>query len=171
MRGVKPLGGVSARLRGKFSVDLKVIAANELADLLLALDYDRQRGRLHPAHRGQEKPPIAGVEGGHGARAVDAHQPVGLGAAARGVGQGLHLGIGAQMGKAVADGLRRHRLQPQAADGLAQRLGATCVLLDETENQLALTPGVAGVNQLRHVFALGQFDHGVQARFGFVHRL
>ena len=171
VRGVKPFGGVSARLRGKFGVDLKVIAADEFADLLLALDHHRQRGRLHPAHGGEEKAAVARVKSRHGARAVDAHQPVGLGAAARRVGQGLHLGIGAQMGKAVADGLRRHGLQPQAADWLAQRLGATGVLLNETENQFALAPGVAGVDQGAHVFALGQFDHRVQARFGFVHGL
>ena len=75
------------------------------------------------------------------------------------------------MGKTIAYGLRRHGLQPQAADRLAQRLGATGVLFNQAEDEFALAPGVAGVNQLAHVFALGEFDYGVQARFGFVHRL
>jgi hypothetical protein len=51
--------------------------------------------------------------------------------------------------EAVADGLRRHALQPQAAHRLVQRaLGAGGVLLDEAEDELALAPGVAGVDQL-----------------------
>ena len=37
------------------------------------------------------------IEGGHGARAVDADQPVGFGAADRGIGQPLHFGAGAQL--------------------------------------------------------------------------
>ncbi len=113
---VEPLGVVAAGLGLEAGVDLPVVAADELADLLLALDHHRQRRRLHPSHRGQEEAAVARVERGHGTGAVDAHQPVGLGAATRGVGQRQHLRVAAQVGKTVADRLRRHRLQPQALD-------------------------------------------------------
>ena len=167
---VKPLAGVAAGLGIKAGVQLPVVAALEGADFFFALDHHRQRRRLHPAHGGEEKTAVAAVEGGQGAGAVDAHQPVGLGAAARGVGQRAHLRVAAQGAKAVADGLRRHRLQPQPLHRLAQPLGAASVLLDQPEDQLALAPGVAGVDQRRHVFALGQLDHSVEARLGFLDR-
>jgi hypothetical protein len=73
--------------------------------------------------------------------------------------------------EAVADGLWRHRLQPQAVHRFAQRLGATRILFNQTEDQLTLAPGVAGVHQLVDILAFGQFDHGVEPGFGFVHRL
>jgi hypothetical protein len=173
--GVEPLGGVFARLGAEGGVDFPVVTADELADLFLALHHQRQRGRLHTAHGGQKEPAIARVERRHGARAVDAHQPVGLRAAARGVGQPRHLLLGAQRVKAVADGLGRHALQPQALDGFAQTFAiwfaATGVLLDQTEDQLALAARVAGVDEFGHVLALGLFDHRVQARLGLVHGL
>ena len=85
--GSNHLPGYSPASARKLRVDFPVVAADELADLLLALDHDGQRRRLHAAHRGQEEAAVARVEGGHRARAVDADQPVGLGARARGVGQ------------------------------------------------------------------------------------
>jgi hypothetical protein len=45
------------------------------------------------------------------------------------------------------------------------------VLLDQPEDQLALAPGVARVDQVGDVLALGQLDHRVQARLGLVDRL
>ena len=152
-------------------MDFPVVARHVLPDLLLALHHHGQRGRLHAAHGGQEEPAVARVEGRHGTRAVDAHQPVGLAAAARGVVQALHLGVGAQVVEAVADGLRRHALQPQALHRLAQRFAAAGVLLDQAEDQLALAPRVAGVDERAHVLAPGLPHHGVQARLGLVHRL
>ena len=77
--------------------------------------------------------------------------------------------VRAQVAKTVTNGLGRHALQPQAADRLAQRLGAPGVLLNQAEDQLALAPGVAGIDDLGDVFAFGQLDHRVQARLGFVH--
>ena len=168
---VKPLGGVLAGLGGKTGVNFPVVAADELADLLLALYHHRQRGRLHPPDGRQKKAAVTRVEGGHGTRAVNAHQPVGLTAAARGVGQGLHLRIAAQGAKTIADRLRRHALQPQAADRLAQRLDAPGILLDQPEDQFALAARVAGVDELVHIFAFGQPHHGVEPSLGFVHRL
>ncbi|CAB4806593.1 unannotated protein [freshwater metagenome] len=171
MLWVKPLGGILAGLRGKTGVDFPVVAADELADLLLALYHHRQRGRLHPPDGRQEKPAIARVEGGHGPGAVDTHQPIGLTATARGVGQGLHLRIAAQGAKTIANRLRRHALQPQAANRLAQRLDAPGVLFDQPEDQFALAPRVAGVDELVHIFAFGQPHHGVEPSLGLVHRL
>ena len=112
MRRVEPFGGIAARLRTEFSMDLEIVAADEFADLLLALDHHRQRGRLHPPDCGQKETTVARVESCHGARAVDPDQPIGLGTATRRIGQRLHLRIGAQVIEAVADGLRRHGLQP-----------------------------------------------------------
>ena len=149
-----------------------VVAAHELADLFLALHHQRQGGRLHAAHGGQEEAAVARVEGRHGARAVDADQPVGFGAAARGAGQSLHLLVAAQVVEAVANRLRCHGLQPQALDGLAQAaLGAACVLLDQAEDQLTFAARVTGVDEFGHILALGLLDHGVQAGLGLVHGL
>jgi hypothetical protein len=169
---VEPLAQVLAGLGVESAVHFPVVAADELADLFLALHHQGQRGRLHPAHGGQEEAAVARVEGRHGARAVDAHQPVGFGAAARGAGQALHLGVAAQVVEAVADGLRRHGLQPQALDRLAQAaLGAAGVLLDQAEDQLTLAARVTGVDEFGHILALGLLDHGVQAGLGLVHGL
>ena len=126
---------------------------------------------MHPAHGGEEKTAVARVEGGEGAGAVDAHQPIGLGAAAGGVGQALHLRGAAQAVKAVADGLGRHGLQPQALDRFVQRFFATGVLLDQAEDELALAARVTGVDDGVHVLALGLFDHGGQTGLGFLNRL
>ena len=172
---VEPLAQVLAGLRIEGGMHFPVVAAHELADLFLALHHQGQRGRLHAAHGGQEEAAIARIEGRHGARAVDAHQPVGLGAAARGAGQAQHLRVAAQVLEAVADGLRRHGLQPQALDRLAQALavglGACGVLLDQAEDQLTLAARVAGVDEFGDILALGQLDHGIEPALGLVHGL
>ena len=41
-------------------------------------------------------------------------------------------------------------------------------MLDQTEDEFALAPRVTGVDNGRHVFALEQFDHGVQTCLGLV---
>ena len=81
----------------------------------------------------------------------------------------MHLRIGAQGSKAVANGLGRHALQPQARDRFAQWFCATGVLLDQAKDQFAFAARIAGVDDLVHVTALGKFDHRVQARLGLVH--
>ena len=169
--GVEPLARVLPGLGGKVGMHLEIFTALEGADFFLARDDERQRGRLHPAHGGQKEAAIARVERRHGPRAVDADQPIGLGAAAGRIGQALHLRIAAQVVKAIADGLRGHGLQPQALDGFAQAaFGAAGVLLDQAKDQLALAPRVAGVDELGHIFALGLLDDGGQAAFGFIDR-
>jgi hypothetical protein len=137
-----------------------------LPDLLLALDHDRQRRRLHPADGGEEKAPSRELN------AVIARVPLmptsqsGLGAAARGVGQRQHLLVAAQMLEALADRRRRHALQPQALDRVL-RLG---VLLDQAKDQLALAARVAGVDELGHVLALDEPDDGVEPALGLLER-
>ena len=176
--GIEPLARVLAGLGQEAGVDFPVVAADELADLLLALDHHGQRRRLHPAHRGEEEAAVARVEGGHRARAVDADQPVGLGARTRGVGQALHLLVGAQLVEAVADRLRRHRLQPQPA----HRLAAAALLAAAASSRRAYCsirrkisspsrPASQALTSSRHVLALGLLDHRVQARLGLVDRL
>ena len=171
--GVKPLAGVFTRLGQEAAMDLPVVAAPVRTDLFFALHHDGQRRGLHPAHGGQEEAPVAGVEGRHGACAVDAHHPVGFGAAARGIGQALHLLVGLEVLKAVADGRRRHGLQPQALHRLAQPLVLATlqparVLLDQAEDQLTLAARVTGVDQTAHVLAFGQLHHRRQTRLGLV---
>ena len=56
-------------------------------------------GRLHAADGGEVEAAFLRVEGGHGARAVDADQPVGFRAALRRVGERQHLLVGAQRAK------------------------------------------------------------------------
>ena len=126
-----------------------------------------KRRRLHAADRRQEEAAVARVERGHRARAVDADQPVGLGAAARRVGERQHLLVAAQVLEAVADRGRRHALQPEPLD----RVLGLRMLLDQPEDQLALAPGVAGVDQLGDVLALDQLHDRVEARLGLVDRV
>ncbi len=167
VRWVEPFGRVFARNGSKRGVNFPVIAADEFANFLFPLNHHRQRRRLYPAHGGQKEATVARVKCRHGAGAIDADQPVGLGTTTRGVGQRQHLGVRAQMRETVADGLRRHRLQPQARD----RVLGFAVLLNQAKDQLALAPGIAGVDERAHVFAFGQFDNRIEPRLGLVHRL
>ena len=170
--GIEPLAGVLAGLGREGGVDFPVVAADELADLLLALHHHRQRRRLHPAHGGQEEAAVARVEGRHGARAVDADQPVGLGAAARGVGQPLHLLVGAQAARSrrgwpAASCDCSHRRLTGLPSGLAPP--AYCSIRRKISSPSR--PASQALTSCAHVLALGQLDHRVQARLGLVHRL
>ena len=73
-------------------------------------------------------------------------------------------GVGAQGGKALANGGRGHGLEPEALDGLFG-LG---VLDDVTENQFAFAAGVASVDQAVHVLALDEAEQDLEARAGFL---
>ena len=157
---VEPLAGVFATGAGEGGGNFPVGARVELADLVLAFNNQRQGRGLHAADGGQVETAGLGVEGGHRARAVDADQPVGFGTADGGIGEAAHFGARAQGVEAVADGLRRHRLQPQAFD----RLAALGVLHNVIEDQLALAARVAGVHQAADVLALDQPGQELQAR-------
>ena len=164
---VEPAPRVFAGGAAEARLQLPVVARLELADAVLALDHHRQRRRLHAAHGGEVEAAGLGVERGHRARAVDADQPVGFGAADRGVAQALDLLRGAQVGEAVADRLRRHRLQPQA---LHRLLGAG-VLGDEVEDQLTLAPRVTRVDEAGDVLALDQPGQQLEPVLGLLDRL
>ena len=101
------------------------------------------------------------VERGHRARAVDADQPVGFGAAHRSVGKRPHRGVGAERAEAVADRGGGHRLQPQPLHGL-RRLR---VLDDVAEDELALAAGVAGIDERVHVLAFEEALEDFKAAF------
>ncbi len=170
-RRVEPLALVAAGLRVEAGLDLPVRPRDMAADLLLALDDDRQRRRLHAPDGGQEEAAVARVERRHRPRAVDADQPVGLAAAARGRRQALHLAVLAQALEALADGLRRHALQPQPAHRLVDGLPAGAgVVDDQAKDQLALAPGVAGVDDVADVLAPDLPDHGIEPGLGLVDR-
>ena len=144
--------GVAARLvRRELGLHEPVRLGLEVADRLLALDEQSERGRLHPAqgHGAVERRPEPDRRGAGG---VHPHQPVGLRARA---GRGLELGQllpGAQAGEGLLDRLARHRVEPQPLNGLLHLRG----LVDVGEDQLALAPGVAGVHHHVHVLARHQ---------------
>ena len=65
---------------------------------------------------------------------------------------------GAQIDKALPDRHVLHRRNPETREGL----GTSGGLIDQPENQLALAPRVAGVDQLRHIGALHQGTEDVE---------
>ncbi len=164
---VVPAAFVEAGGADEFGLHFPIVARHETANLFLALDHDGQCRRLNPADGGQEKAAALAVERGHRARAVDPDQPIGFGAAARGVGERLHVFVAAQPGEAVAYRGRRHRLEPEPHD----RLLGFRVLDDVAENQLALAPRVAGVDQFGDVLALEQAAQDFQPGFAFCDRI
>ena len=106
--------------------DFPVVAAHELADLFLALHHQRQRGRLHAAHGGQEKPPSR-------LNAVMARVPLmptsqSASGRLRAAWARPAICCSVRCVKAFADGLRRHALQPQALDRLARGTGLPALL-------------------------------------------
>src|SRR5439155_7656971 len=131
---IEPLRLVLAGFGQEGGVDFPIVAADELADLFLALDHHGERRRLYPSDSREEEAAVARIEGGHRACAVDANQPVGFRTRPSRVGQPGHLLVAAQLLEAVADRLRRHRLQPQALHGLAQWLDTPRELLDQPED-------------------------------------
>ena len=145
-------------------MDFPIVLGSERADLVFALHEDGQRWRLHSADRGEVEAALLRIEGGHRARTVNAYQPIGLGAALGSVGQRQQFLIGAQLGKAVANRLGRHRLQPQALD----RLLRMRVLHDRAEDQLAFASRVAGVDQRAHVFALHEAEQKIEPLLAFL---
>src|SRR5207248_1036732 len=164
--GIEPAAGIFPGLGAEARVDLPVIAWRECLDLLFALNEDRERRRLHAPYRGEVEATFLGIEGSHGTRAVDAHQPVRFRAALRRVGERQQLAVRAQFREALADRLRRHRLQPQALD----RFFDARVLHDVAEDELALASGVAGVDERAHVLALHQAQQQIQPLLAFLER-
>ena len=122
-------------------VDEPVRLRHERLDLALALDDHRQRRRLHPAERDDAADPGAAADRRR-ARRVHADEPVRLGARAGGGLQRPELVARPQALEALADRGLRHRRDPEPLD----RLVDAWTLVDVREDQLALTTGVAGVD-------------------------
>src|SRR5690606_31277673 len=156
---VDPAALVQARGGHEGGVHFPVVARHECPDARFAFGHDGQRGRLYAPHGRLEETAVFAVEGRHGARAVDADQPVGLGTRARGRFKRLELFVVAQVLERFADRGLRHGLQPQAAYGLLY----AGILDDVAEDQLALSARVTGVDQGIDIFALGQLDQQLQA--------
>ena len=106
----EPAAVVSTRLGAKGGVHLPIVTRRKGAYFLLALDHDRQGRGLDPSHGREIETALLRIEGGHGARAVDADQPIGLGAATRGIGQRQHFLVRPQLRKTLANRAWRHRL-------------------------------------------------------------
>ena len=111
-------------------------------DLRLPLDNERQRGR-------HDAPHVEGAVVQHRKEpcGVDAHQPVRAGAAEGGLVQPVVFPSRTKVCKALSDGLVLHGGDPQPLHGLC----AACHVVDGAEDQLALAPCVAGVDDLGHV--------------------
>ena len=116
-------------------------------DLRVTLRQHCQCGCLHTAH-------IQGavIENGEKARGVDPHQPIRFLAAEGRLIQGFIIGAGAQIRKALPDSAVLHRGNPKTED----RLAASSHFIHQTEDQLALPSGVAGVDNGIHVRAIHQ---------------
>ena len=132
---------------------MMVFLLAEQDDLTVPVGQHRQSGRLHPPH-------IQGavVEDREQAARIDADEPVRLLAAKCRLIQRVIVLAGAQVGKALPDRRVLHRRNPEARE----RLGTSGGLIDQPEDQLALTPRVAGVDQLRHIGALHQGTENVE---------
>ena len=116
-----------------------VLLFAEHCDFAVPVHQHGKGGRLHP-------PYIQGavVEDGEQPGGVDPDEPVGFLAAEGGLIQRVILGAGAQVSEALPDRRVLHRGDPQTGEGLP----ASRHLIDQPEDELALPPGVAGVDQL-----------------------
>ena len=99
-------------------VNFEIRFRDEGLDFLFACGEDSQRRRLDAACGGDIEAAVAGVKTGQCAGRVQADKPIGLGAALRGVGEWLHLLVGAEVRPSGYDRAGGHRLHPQAFDRL-----------------------------------------------------
>ena len=146
---IEPASFVATSFDFEQSKGLEVRAGFEGLNLPLPLGKDGEGGGLDTTDRRQAKATVARVHRGEGAGAVDADDPVRLGAAFGGIGERLHLLLRAKIGPGIKDGSLRHRLEPEALGGLLgfRRFD------DVAENELALATGVTGVDQGVDIFA------------------
>ncbi|KZS01308.1 Uncharacterized protein APZ42_002078, partial [Daphnia magna] len=109
---VDPLAVVAAGADAEVRMDFEVGAGFEGLDLGLAGGEDGEGRGLDPAGGGDVEAAVAGAEAGQGAGGIEADQPVGLGAALRGIGQRAHFLVGAELFPGLDDRLVGHRLHP-----------------------------------------------------------
>ena len=161
---IEPAPAVAPGGDAKIAEDLEVSPRLECADFFLPVHEDGQRGRLHAARGGLVKAAALRVEGGEGARGIDPHEPVGLGARKRGVRERLHVAVGAEIVEGSANRLGRHGLEPEAAERLLHAGGPD----DVPKDQLALAPGVAGIDDGIDFLPLEQALEDVEPAHVFV---
>ena len=154
---IEPTPRIFARCSTKFADDLVYLARFELQNFSLAVHDDRQRRSLHAAKRSDRASTAAAEPQRKRTRRVDADQPVCFVPAPRCAGERLHLSVGAQSVKAVANRLRRHRLQPETLD----RLFCACVLDDIAKDQFTFATGVAGIDDIQNVFVFDEFAKNI----------
>ena len=111
-------------------------------DLRFPLHQQRKCGRYHAPH-------VQGAVVHHGEQAggVDTHQPVRLAAAEGGGVEVVVLRSVAEIVKAIKDSRILHGGDPEPLHALA----AVVEIIRRAENQLALAPGVAGVDHLIYI--------------------
>jgi hypothetical protein len=143
--------------RLEVGLDQPVGLGLERPDLLLAARDQRQRRRLHAAEADRAVERGAQPDAG-GAGGVHPDHPVRLGARARRRLERLHLLARAQLLERLADRLLGHRGQPQPLDRLLD-LGQ---VVEVGEDQLALAPGVAGVDDQLDLVVRHQLVDGLQ---------
>ena len=117
----------------------------EHCDFAVPVHQHGKGGGLHPPH-------IQGavVEDRKKSCGVDPNEPVCFLAAEGGLVQRVILRAGAQVLEALPDRRVLHGRDPQTGEGLL----ASRHLIDQPEDELALPPGVAGVDQLGDVLSL-----------------
>ena len=128
----------------------------EAADLGLPVNQHFEGRRLDTAH-GQGLV----VEDGEQPGRVDPHQPIRLRPAKGRLIQVIIIGSRFQMGKALLDGRVLHAGNPKAL----KRFLAARHLVDKTENQFPLAPGVGGAHKAGDIGALHQRTQGVKLLF------
>ena len=150
----------------QLDADLPVRARHERADRLLALDQHRERGRLHAADRVQRV--VAGHPAlrGDRARGVHADQPVRLRARPGGVSERVEVSPRPQRAEAAPDRLVGERRDPQPL----HRQPRLRVLVDVAEDQLALAPGITGVDDRGEPPVAQQRHHRLEMRRGVLGR-
>ena len=141
-----------------------VVAGFEVSDFQLADIEDGEGGGLDAADGGD----VAGAGAEHALReragAVDADEPVALAAATRGVGEAGHLRAIAKFFEGFLDATGGHRLHPRAF----HRELRFRELVKIGEDELTLTPGVAGIDDGADVLAREKFFEGVKTLLGIL---
>ena len=128
----------------------------EAADLGLPVNQHFEGRRLDTAH-GQGLV----VEDGEKSCRIDPHQPICLCPAKGRLIQVVVVSPRFQMGKAVLDGCVLHAGNPKAL----KRFLAARHLIDKTENQFPLAPGVGGAHKAGDIGALHQRTQGFKLLF------
>ena len=112
-----------------------------------SLHHQGQRWGHDPAHI-----QLGAVDQGEKPGGVDAHQPVGFGAAQGALVQSIEIYAGTEICKSFPDGFILHRGNPEPL----HRLAASGQVVHRAENQLSLPSGITGVDQLAHILAVHQ---------------